>query len=88
MQNYNKPEIINIGSGVDYELNEVAKMIAEIINFKGEILHDLSQPDGMKLRRMDVSKMTNLGWHLNIELKDGLKTVIDRIYKTKKHLEW
>lgn len=88
MENYNETDVINLGTGVDHELNEVAKMIAELIEFKGEIIHDLSQPDGMKNRKMDVSKINSLGWKAKTELRDGLKITIENIYKSGKHLEW
>lgn len=88
MNNYNESGHVNIGTGVDIELNELAALIADIIGFKGEIVHDTSKPDGMPRRRLDVSKINNMGWSAKIDLREGLKITIENIYKTGKHLEW
>lgn len=88
MNNYDDTDVINLGTGVDYELNDVATMIADIIGFNGEILHDKSKPNGTMKRRLDVSKINKLGWTANTKFKDGLKSTIEKIYITGKHLEW
>lgn len=88
MENYNEPGHINIGTGIDIELNELAGTIADIVGFKGNILHDLSKPDGMKKRLLDVSKINSLGWKAKTSLREGLEKTIADIYATNKHLEW
>lgn len=88
MENYNETDVINLGTGIDHELNEVAKMIAELIEFKGSIVYDPTLPDGMLKRRMDVSNINSMGWTAKTELREGLKITIENIYKTGKHLEW
>lgn len=88
MNNYDEPGHINIGTGVDIELKELAYMIADMIGFSGNIIHDLSKPDGMMLRRLDVKKINSLGWSAQTSLRYGLKKTIEDIYATNKHLEW
>tara|TARA_R110000868_G_scaffold177772_2_gene416815 strand:+ start:5311 stop:6255 length:945 start_codon:yes stop_codon:yes gene_type:complete len=88
MKNYNESGHINVGTGVDIELKELTKTIAEIVGFKGEILHDLTYPDGMGKKLLDVSKINAMGWGAKTTLKEGLEKIIADIYKTNKHLEW
>ena len=64
---------INIGTGKDISISDLAKMIADIIEFKGEIINDLSKPDGTPRKLMDVSRLNELGWKYKTELKDGIK---------------
>jgi len=63
---------INIGSGKDLTINELAEMIADVIGFKGKIVHDESKPDGTPRKLMDVSRINNLGWKYKTELREGL----------------
>jgi GDP-L-fucose synthase len=63
---------INIGSGKDLSINDLAEMIADVIRFKGKIVHDESKPDGTPRKLMDVSRINNLGWKYKTELREGL----------------
>jgi GDP-L-fucose synthase len=63
---------INIGSGKDLSINELAEMIADVIGFKGKIVHDESKPDGTPRKLMDVSRINDLGWKYKTELREGL----------------
>ncbi|NNG26057.1 MAG: GDP-L-fucose synthase [Ignavibacteriaceae bacterium] len=63
---------INIGSGKDLTINELAEMIADVIGFKGNIIHDESKPDGTPRKLMDVSRINVLGWKYKTELREGL----------------
>lgn len=63
---------INIGSGKDLSINELAEIIADVIGFKGKIVHDESKPDGTPRKLLDVSRINNLGWGYKTELRDGL----------------
>ncbi len=65
--------LINIGSGEDLTIREVAKIIAEVVGYKGEFTQDLSKPDGTMRKVMDVSKINELGWRSTISLRVGLK---------------
>jgi|SRR3989344_2881267 len=70
------PDIINIGSGIDISIENLAKLIAEKTNYKGTLHWDSSMPDGMLRKCMDISKMTALGLKPNISLEKGIDDVI------------
>ena len=73
MQTYNKPDIINIGTGEDLTIKDLAKLIQETVDYDGELIYDTTKPDGTPRKLMDVSKLHRLGWKHQINLKDGLK---------------
>ena len=75
MNTYNEPGLINIGTGKDITIKNLAKTIKEIVGFEGEIIWDTSRPDGTPRKLMDVSKLTSLGWKYSIELEEGIKKV-------------
>lgn len=77
MQNYSDSGFVNIGVGKDISIKELALMIKEIVDFKGELTFDTSKPDGTPRKLMDVSKLENLGFKYNIELKDGISSVYE-----------
>ena len=64
---------INIGTGKDLSINELAKLISEIVGYNGGISHDTSKPDGTPKKLLDVSRLHDLGWKAEIPLKDGLE---------------
>jgi len=68
---------LNIGTGKDISINELAKMVAEILGYKGKIVHDSSKPDGTPRKLLDVSRINSLGWSYKTELRDG----IDKTYE-------
>lgn len=76
MQQYNKSEIINIGTGQDLSIAELARMLQEIIGFQGELVFDSSKPDGTPQKLLEVSKINNLGWHAKISLVEGLARTV------------
>jgi GDP-L-fucose synthase len=73
MQNYNEAGFVNIGTGVDLTIKDLALMIKNIIGFEGTLTFDSSKPDGTPRKLMDVSKLHALGWKHQIELEDGIK---------------
>ncbi len=73
MQKYNGSEIINIGTGKDISIKELAETIKKITGFKGKIKYDASQPDGTPRKLLNVSRLHKLGWQHKIELKEGIK---------------
>lgn len=77
MNNYNDSEIVNIGTGVDVTIKELAEMIKEIVGYKGKIVFDKSKPDGTPRKLLDVSRLHNLGWHNKTELRDGITKTHD-----------
>lgn len=75
MQQYDEQGLINIGTGEDLEIGELAQLIKEIVGYQGEVLNDTSKPDGTPRKLMDVSKLQSLGWKHKIDLKQGLEMV-------------
>jgi len=75
MENYNDEGLVNIGTGMDVTITELAMLIKEIVGYEGSLVYDHTKPDGTPRKLMDVSKLTNLGWKYSIDLKDGLKQV-------------
>lgn len=75
MQQYDEPGLVNIGVGEDLEIKELALMIQKIVGYEGELIHDLSKPDGTPRKLMDVTKLHNLGWKAAISLEEGLRSV-------------
>lgn len=73
MQTYNQPHLINIGTGEDLSIKDLALLIQETIGYTGELIFDTTKPDGTPRKLMDVSKLHQLGWKHQIELKEGLK---------------
>ncbi len=73
MQNYNDPKLVNIGTGVDISIKELAMLLKEIIGFEGELRFDETKPDGTPRKLLDVSKLHTLGWSHSTELKDGIR---------------
>lgn len=75
MQHYSEPGLVNIGTGEDLEIRELALLIKKIVGYTGEIQHDLSKPDGTPRKLMDVSKLHSFGWKATIPLEEGLRRV-------------
>ncbi len=66
-------EFINIGSGRDMTISEIAQLIKEVVGYEGKLVYDKTKPDGTMLKMMDVSRINSLGWKAKTELKEGLK---------------
>lgn len=77
MQRYDEPGLVNIGTGEDLEIGELALLIKKIVGYPGKIGHDTSKPDGTPRKLMDVSKLNRLGWKAGIPLEDGLRRVYE-----------
>lgn len=84
MQNYNEKEIVNIGTGIEISVFELAELIKDIVGYVGSIEKDISKPDGTPRKLLDVSRINALGWKHKIDLKDG----ITKVYQEVKELEW
>jgi len=76
LQNYNERGIVNIGSGIDISIYELAKLISNIVEFDGSFDLDRSKPDGTPRKLLDISKISTLGWKHKISLEEGLKKTI------------
>ena len=77
MGTYNEPEIVNIGTGVDITIKELAETIRNVVGYQGEILWDETKPDGMPRKLLDVSKLHALGFKHTISLEEGVKLTYD-----------
>ena len=75
LENYNSPQPINVGTGEEVTIFELATIVKEVVGFRGSILTDLSKPDGMMRRIVDNSLITSLGWKPSINLNDGIKRI-------------
>ncbi len=77
MQNYDDPQFINIGVGIDTSIKKLVNLIKDITGYEGEIKFDTSKADGMPRKLIDSSKISNLGWKAKTSLQEGLKYTID-----------
>ncbi|GEP94794.1 GDP-L-fucose synthase [Chitinophaga cymbidii] len=75
MQNYNDEGLVNIGTGEDISIRDLAQLIQEITGYAGKLVFDHTKPDGTPRKLMDVSKLNNQGWKAKIQLKEGIKAV-------------
>ncbi|MCF7834031.1 MAG: GDP-L-fucose synthase [Candidatus Pacebacteria bacterium] len=77
MNNYDESEIVNIGTGEDLSIKELAQMIKEVVGYNGDIVWDSTKPDGTPRKLLDVSKLNSIGWKHKTELADGLKSTYE-----------
>jgi GDP-L-fucose synthase len=75
MKNYSAAGHVNIGSGEDVTILELTRLVCDTVGFKGEIVHDLTKPDGTPRKLMSADKLRAMGWQPRIELKDGISAV-------------
>lgn len=85
MQNYNSPEIINIGYGEDISIMNLAYLIKKIIGFNGELIFDISKPDGTPRKLLECKKINELGWKAAIDLERGITTTYQNFLNEQKH---
>ncbi|WVZ79154.1 hypothetical protein U9M48_026765 [Paspalum notatum var. saurae] len=77
MDRYSGHEHVNIGSGREVTVHELAEMVREVVGYEGRVVWDTSRPDGVMRRLLDSSKMTALGWEPKVELRDGTKKLYE-----------
>lgn len=87
MENYNEEQLVNIGTGEDLSIADLAITIKDIVGFKGNIIFDSTKPDGTPRKLMDVTKLHNIGWKHTIELKEGIKLAYKDFLNTIKQLQ-
>ncbi|MEM7096822.1 MAG: GDP-L-fucose synthase [Pseudomonadota bacterium] len=75
------PPLVNVGSGTDVTIKELAKTIAQVVGYQGKIVFNTNRPDGTPQKRLDVNKLKDLGWSYKISLKEGLQDVYERDIK-------
>jgi GDP-L-fucose synthase len=79
MKNFNEEGLVNIGTGTDLSILELAQLVQKTVGFEGEIVLDASKPDGTPRKLMDVSKLHGLGWKHRISLEEGVKSVVEEV---------
>ncbi len=77
MQNYDEPDIINVGTGTDLSISELASLIQKVTGYSGEIIYDTSKPDGTPRKLLDVSRLQALGWQAQTPLPLGIQKTYD-----------
>ena len=73
LKNYDNPEMINVGSGQEISINDLATLIADVVGFEGDVSHDLSKPDGTPRKILDSSRLHAMGWSPKWQLRDGIE---------------
>lgn len=84
MLNYNESQLVNIGTGEDLSIKELAELIQEIVGFKGNLVWNKDKPDGTPRKLMDVAKLNGLGWKYKIGLREGITSVYEDLLKSNK----
>lgn len=79
METFDEAGFVNIGTGVDLPIRELAEIVKKTVGFQGDIILDTTKPDGTPRKLMDVSKLHNLGWRHKIDLADGIKMVVEEV---------
>ena len=86
MKNYNDLEIINIGSGKDLSILDLAKLIREVVGYQGELKFQPAMPNGVNRKLLDISKISSLGWKPSISLREGLESTYRWYLENMDHL--
>ncbi len=85
MEHYDSPEIINVGWGEDVTIAELARLIADVVGFSGEVVFDRSKPDGTPRKLLDVGKIAALGWRARTRLREGIRITYDWYLASEQH---
>ena len=79
MQNWDEPGFLNVGTGTDLSIKDLALLIKDIVGYTGDIVHDTTKPDGTPRKLMDVSRLHALGWKHKVNLREGIQRVYDNL---------
>jgi len=82
MERYEEPMHVNIGSGEELSIRDLASMIRDVVGYRGELVWDRSKPDGMPRKLLDSSRMRALGWQPRIPLEQGLAATYREVSAT------
>ncbi|MCI5224613.1 MAG: GDP-L-fucose synthase, partial [Candidatus Electrothrix sp. AR4] len=74
MEEYDDPAIVNVGSGQEVAIAELAALVGEIVGFQGKVRYNKEMPDGTPRKLLDVSRLSTLGWKSQITLREGVST--------------
>ncbi|HRJ73244.1 MAG TPA: GDP-L-fucose synthase [Terrimicrobiaceae bacterium] len=83
LENYDSPEIVNIGCGEDVTIRELAETVCDVLGFPGELVFDTSKPDGTPRKLLDMTRMFALGWRPKISLREGIRDAYDCFLKSR-----
>ncbi len=83
MHTYDGSEIVNIGTGTDMTIKELAETVARVTEFQGKLRFDTTKPDGTPVKRLDVSKLNQLGWTAKIDIEDGIRETYEWYKKNR-----
>ena len=81
MENYNDEEIINVGTGKDITIADLSKLISEVTGYTGNIVYDMTKPDGTPQKLLDISKIQKIGWSPKVSLREGLEKTYEWFVK-------
>lgn len=85
MDNYNDPGAINVGTGSDITIEDLAHLVKKIVGFEGDIVFDTSKPDGTPKKQLNVSKINQLGWEAKISLEEGIRLAYSSFLNNSKN---
>ncbi len=71
------PPLINVGTGQDWSITEIAKMVCKVVDYDGTLHYDITKPDGTPRKLSDVSRLTAFGWHARTDLEDGIRKTVE-----------
>jgi GDP-L-fucose synthase len=77
MQNYDAPDLLNVGVGEDLTIAKLAALVARVVGYSGRVIFDSSRPDGTPRKLLDVSRILTLGWHAQIPLEQGIASTYE-----------
>jgi GDP-L-fucose synthase len=72
MKTYSSEDIVNVGTGEELKIRDLAGLIAEIVGFDGRFVYDATKPDGTPRKRLDVGRLSKAGWQARIPLREGI----------------
>jgi GDP-L-fucose synthase len=81
LENYDAPDVVNVGWGQDVTVRELAEIVCDVVGFSGDLEFDHSKPDGVPRKLLDVSKLGKLGWKPRISLREGISSTYDWFLK-------
>jgi GDP-L-fucose synthase len=87
LERYDSSDIINVGCGGDISIRELAELICDVVGFDGELAWDVTKPDGMQRKLLDVTRLHSLGWRATISLRDGITQTYDWFLKNTLRLQ-
>jgi GDP-L-fucose synthase len=86
MECYNEEQLVNIGTGEDLTIAELARLAQKVVGYEGNLVFDTSKPDGTPRKLMDVTKLHKLGWTHTVGLEEGIKLAYNDFLNNKKDI--